>query len=55
LAVPGTVRLLPAEHSIKSLRDDYKAMRTMIFGDYPSWDNICFSLQKLEREINQAN
>lgn len=52
LAVPGMVQLLPAEHSMKPLKDDYRAMRTMIFGDYPAWDEICDALSALEHEIN---
>ncbi|MDR0932687.1 MAG: nucleotidyl transferase AbiEii/AbiGii toxin family protein [Victivallales bacterium] len=54
MAVPGTLRLLPAEHSLKLLRDDYKAMRTMIFGDYPAWDDICVFLTELEQKINHC-
>lgn len=53
LAVPGTLCLLPAQHSMKVLRDDYKAMRTMIFGDYPDWDDICSTFTNLEQKINQ--
>jgi len=51
-AVPGTLRLLPAEHSRKMLTDDYKAMKTMIFGVYPSWDEIYSELEELELKIN---
>lgn len=53
LAIPGTLQLMPAEHSLKALQEDYKAMRTMIFGDYPTWDDICARLLELENEINR--
>lgn len=54
LAVPGSIRLSPASHSEKALREDYKAMRNMIFGDYPSWDEICQKLNSMEMQINQC-
>ena len=52
LATPGTLRMLPAGHSQKMLDDDYKAMKNMIFGMYPSWEEICSGLEKLEWKIN---
>jgi hypothetical protein len=53
LAVPGSIKLSPAPHSEKALREDYKAMRNMIFGDYPSWDEICQKLNSVEVKINK--
>jgi hypothetical protein len=40
LAKPGTLKLVPTGHVLKSLKDDYRAMRDMIF------------VQDLENEIN---
>ena len=54
LAVPGTIELLPAPHSQNSLREDYAAMKNMIFGDYPSWEEIIGSLTKLQTVINRS-
>ena len=54
LAVPGTVELLPAPHSQSPLREDYSAMKNMIFGDYPSWEEIIGSLTKLQTVINRS-
>ena len=52
LAKPGTMRLLPPSHVEKVLRDDYEAMRIMVFGEYPSFDDILKELRSLEGEIN---
>ena len=52
LAVPGTMELLPAPHSLAPLRADYAAMKDMIFGDYPSWETIIHRLAELQRAIN---
>ena len=46
------IRLIPAGHIMKSLRDDYTAMRNMIYGEYPSLDEILLCLAKLEEEIH---
>lgn len=52
-AKPGTFKLIPPLHIEKQLRTDYKAMKNMIFGYYPSFDEIIHILKELEDEINQ--
>ncbi|MBF0387605.1 MAG: nucleotidyl transferase AbiEii/AbiGii toxin family protein [Candidatus Omnitrophica bacterium] len=52
LAKPGSMRLMPPEHVEKVLRDDYEAMRIMVFGEYSSFDDILQELRSLEGEIN---
>lgn len=52
LAVPGTFRLVPAGHRLPDLRRDYQAMRTMIFNEPPSWDEVLSTLSDLEAEVN---
>jgi hypothetical protein len=52
LATPGTLKLVPAGHVLESVRTDYRAMKTMIFGAYPDIDEIMQVLQALEDEIN---
>lgn len=52
LAVPGTLRLVPNETRVPGLRQDYRAMAPMIFGDAPSFDEILVALSQLESEIN---
>lgn len=52
-AVPGSFKLIPPESNIENLNKDYQFMRTMIYGDYPSFENILMTLQDLEGEINK--
>ena len=51
-AVPGTLHLLPPEHSKSVLANDYENMKQMIYGDKPEWTEILNYLEKLETEIN---
>lgn len=52
LAKPGTLRLVPPDHVLKTVKSDYREMRTMIFGDYPTIEAIMAQLEALEAEIN---
>jgi len=52
LAKPGTLKLVPTGHVLKSLKVDYRAMRDMIFGECPDFDDVLLKLQQLEDEIN---
>jgi hypothetical protein len=51
-AKPGTLKLLPSQSTEQTLRQDYKDMRSMIFGKYPEFDTILEILENLEKEIN---
>ena len=51
-AKPGTFKLIPPEHVLKPMRDDYDAMQEMIFGHRPSFNQVMESLVALETEIN---
>lgn len=51
-ALPGSFHLLPQEERQDDLRRDYAQMETMIFGDYPAWDDIIASLKETEKRIN---
>jgi hypothetical protein len=42
-------------HVLKSLMADYRAMRDMIFGEYPDFDNILSAIKLLEDEINSIS
>ncbi len=53
LATQGNFKLIPSDSNLAILKNDYKSMRSMIFGDYPSWDCIIDSLGTLETEINK--
>ena len=48
----GTLKLMPANHSIDALKKDYKSMEAMIFGNYPSFEEIMDELNMLEKKIN---
>ena len=51
-ATPGTFKLVPSSHVLTAVEKDYGQMRYMIFGRYPSFDEIMATLQFLEHEIN---
>lgn len=53
LVKKGTLRLLPPEHSIERLRKDYVDMRSMIYGEYPSFDEILKVIKEFETEMNK--
>ena len=40
LAKQGLIKLIPAEHSISKLKEDYRIMHSMIYGEYPSFDDV---------------
>ncbi len=52
LAKPGTMRLLPPEDCMDSLRVDYEHMKNMLFGDVPTFEQIIQCMQTMEKEIN---
>ena len=54
LAKPGTMKLMPPTHIIKTLKTDYGNMQEMIYGDYPAFEEIIMIIQKLENKINGA-
>lgn len=52
LAVPGSFRLVPADHRVNALKRDYEAMRDMYISMPPSFDEVMFRLAELESQIN---
>ena len=55
-AKSGTLKLVPDEKRIKTLRLDYNKMQSMIFDQpVPSFDAIIKKLRKLEETINGSN
>ena len=52
-AIVGTMKLMPPQHNLKALEDDYKHMKNMIFGNKPSFDEIMATIKLLEAEINE--
>lgn len=47
------LKLLPSEHKLHELRKDYQAMELMIFGKYPSFEEIINSIQEIETSLNK--
>lgn len=48
----GSLRLVPKEEMLTSLRVDYDKMRDMFFGERPPFDEIITTLTTLEAQIN---
>ena len=48
----GTLKLVPASHSIDRLRSDYAKMKAMIYGEYPDFDTLMSFIADLEQKIN---
>src|SRR3546814_11805845 len=51
-AQPPTFVLCPEDGMINDLRQDYRAMATMIFSEPPEFDAIVDSVAALERQLN---
>lgn len=51
-ARPGTLRLAPPKGRLDELAADYASMRPMLFGNYPSIDEIVAYMAELEETIN---
>lgn len=51
-AKPGTLRLLPPEARLAELASDYASMRPMLFGGYPSIEEVVTYMAELEEIIN---
>lgn len=54
-AAPGSFALLPHDEMVDQLRSDYRAMRGMIFGEPPSFENVLRSIGELEARLNRAD
>lgn len=53
-AVPGTMKLLPADDRRQELEADYRDMRLMFFDDPPRFSDLIDEVADLERRINAA-
>ncbi|MEG2800404.1 MAG: nucleotidyl transferase AbiEii/AbiGii toxin family protein [Longicatena sp.] len=53
MAVPGIMELVPPDYRLEALRKDYENMSEMMFGEYPSFDELMTYISELETEINQ--
>jgi len=53
-AAPGSFALLPHDGMVDQLRTDYRAMRGMIFGEPPTFEDVLASVMALEQRLNAA-
>lgn len=51
-ATLGPIMLVPGERIHKVLKEDYQAMRNMIYGKMPEYEEIIEYLRKLEEEVH---
>ena len=52
-ATPGSYALVPHNHMLANLEQDYNAMSQMIFGEIPAFAAIIESVVKLEKRLNE--
>ncbi len=51
-AIPGTIRIYPHDALLKSLRDDYRQMEHMLFGEIPDLDTVIQVIKDFENRLN---
>lgn len=51
----GTLRLVPAKHTIGVLSRDYEEMQPMFFRDPPTFEAILEHLARIEQKINSTD
>lgn len=54
-AVPPTLSIFPNDTLKQKLKEDYKQMRGMLFGNPPSFDEILEAIEKFQNEVNAAS
>lgn len=47
------IRLMPDEYRLKEIKEDYKNMTEMFFGEYPSFEELMNLVLELEKEIHK--
>ena len=52
-ALVRSLKLVPREYRFSEIEKDYKAMAEMIYGEYPTFEEIIKVLKELEKEINK--
>ena len=52
LATPKEILLMPPEHALAALENDYRHMQNMIFGPRPAFSDILETIRDLETEIH---
>ena len=52
-ATLSSIELLPKEPVLSALKEDYQAMRNMIYGNIPEFEEILKFLERLQEEIHE--
>ncbi len=53
-ATKTCIKLIPAQHRIEELKEDYEQMREMFMGECPEFEDIMETIRSLELEIHKA-
>jgi hypothetical protein len=51
--ISGNIRLVPDEYRFIEIQKDYEAMKEMIYGDYPEFDELMKGIARLEKDIKE--
>ena len=51
-ATLSSIELMPKEAVLNALKEDYQAMRNMIYGNIPEFKDILMFLERLQEEIH---
>ncbi len=54
-ATLSSIELMPKEAVLNALKEDYQAMRNMIYGNIPEFQDILAFLKKLQSEIHELS
>lgn len=54
-ATLSSIELMPKEDVLDALKEDYQAMRNMIYGNIPEFEDILAFLEKLQSEIHELS
>ena len=54
-ATLAEISLIPSEYIMDDVKFDYVAMKNMIYGEYPHFDDIIDCLKKLETEVHELS
>ena len=52
-ATLSSIELLPRKTILNALQEDYQAMKNMIYGNIPEFEEILEFLEKLQEEIHR--
>jgi hypothetical protein len=52
LARQGTLKLVPPEHVMNDLQNDYRQMQPMFFREIPGWEEVIEAIREFEMEFN---